>query len=239
MDNSLILTDVNKHYKKKHALKDFNYTFSNGIYGLLGPNGSGKSTLMNLIAGLIKADSGSKIEYNGNAIHRLGKEYRSIIGYMPQQQDVFRDFTAAQFLAYMAALKGIDNKMGQGQIKDLLSRVELTDVTNKRIGSFSGGMKQRLLLAGALLGEPKLLLLDEPTAGVDPRQRVEIKQLIKSIAKDKMIIISTHIVSDIESIADYIILLRQGEIARSAAAEVLLADTDLETLYMKYFGDGA
>lgn len=239
MDNTLKLTDVNKHYKKKHALKDFSYTFTNGIYGLLGPNGSGKSTLMNLIAGLIMADSGSKIEYNGADIHRQGKEYRSIIGYMPQQQDVFRDFTAAHFLAYMAALKGIDSKTGQEQISRLLSRVELADVANKRIGSFSGGMKQRLLLASALLGEPKLLLLDEPTAGVDPKQRVQIKQLIKSIAKDKIIIISTHIVSDIESIADYIILLRQGEIARGAATETLLDGIDLESLYMKYFGDDA
>ncbi|MBD5081255.1 MAG: ATP-binding cassette domain-containing protein [Ruminococcaceae bacterium] len=236
-EHILTLENVSKHYKTKQALNSFKYEFKTGIYGLLGPNGAGKSTLMNIIAGLVKADKYSSVLYGGTETDKLGKSYRSILGYMPQQQNVFGDFTGVRFLSYMAALKGIPQKEAKTQITDLLKRLDLTDAANRRLWGYSGGMKQRILLAQALLGEPKILILDEPTAGVDPKQRVIIKNLIKGISEDKTVLFSTHIVSDIEQIADEIIFLKDGNIVQSGKAAELLSDIDLEGLYMKHFGD--
>lgn len=236
-ENVLNLETVSKHYKSKHALNSFSYEFKTGIYGLLGPNGAGKTTLMNIIAGLVMPDKYSSIKYNGTEIGRPKKSYRSIVGYMPQQQNVFGDFTGVRFLSYMAALKGIEKEAAKAQIADLLKYLDLTEASGKRMGSYSGGMKQRILLAQALLGNPKILLLDEPTAGVDPKQRVVIKGLIKSVSEDKIILFSTHIVSDIEQIADEIIFLKEGNIVQSGKTSQLLSDIDLEGLYMKHFGD--
>lgn len=237
--NILTLEGVSKHYKSKLALNSFSYEFKTGIYGLLGPNGAGKSTLMNIIAELVKPDKASSVKYNGTEIEKLGKDYRSILGYMPQQQNVFGDFTGVRFLSYMAALKGIEEKSAKAQIAALLKDIDLTEASGRRMGGYSGGMKQRILLAQALLGNPKILILDEPTAGVDPKQRVVIKNLIKSVSEDKIILFSTHIVSDIEQIADEIIFLKEGNIVQSGKAALLLSDIDLEGLYMRYFGDGS
>lgn len=236
-ESVLVLENVSKHYKSNMVLNSFGYEFKTGIYGLLGPNGAGKSTLMNIIGGLIKADKASSVKYNGIEIERLGKNYRSILGYMPQQQNVFGDFTGVRFLSYMAALKGLEEKAAKKQITDLLKNLDLLEAAGRRMGGYSGGMKQRILLAQALLGCPKILILDEPTAGVDPKQRVIIKNLIKSVSKDKIILFSTHIVSDIEQIADEIIFLKGGSIAESGKAFELLSDIDLEGLYMKHFGE--
>ncbi len=238
----LTVTDLNKHYGKKQALADLNMTFDVGIYGLLGPNGAGKSTLMNIISDNLAPDSGSKILWDGEDITKLGSQFRAKVGYMPQQQSLYDNFTARRFMMYIAALKGIPTRSAREQTESLLKSVELDDVADKHIGSFSGGMKQRVLVAQALLGDPKLVLLDEPTAGLDPKQRVIIRNLIHSIAKDKTVLVSTHIVSDVESIADKIIIMKQGRIAASGSVEELCAALpeecrDLENAYMKYFPD--
>ena len=243
--NTLEIKNISKHYGSKCALNDISLTLTNGIYGLLGPNGAGKSTLMNIITQNIPFDKGGKggsIEWNGESTLKMGSDFRSLIGFMPQQQELYPTFTAERFVGYLAALKGIPSKNISSEVSRVLSLVELSDCAHKKIGGFSGGMKQRVLIAQALLGEPKLLILDEPTAGLDPKQRVIVRQLISSLSKDKIIIVSTHIVSDIESIADQIIMIRSGEIIEKGTVRELCAKTEkeggaLEDLYMLRYGD--
>lgn len=209
----LIINNLNKTYKKGavKALDDFSITLTPGVYGLLGPNGAGKSTLMNIITDNLNADSGDVI-YNGENIKKLGKDFRAVLGYMPQQQGLYDDFTLNRFLWYMAALKGLKRKEAKEKITKLLETVNLTDSAHKKLGAFSGGMKQRALIAQALLNEPEILILDEPTAGLDPKERIRIRNFISEIAKDKIVLISTHVVSDIEFIAKEIILLKEGHL---------------------------
>jgi ABC-type multidrug transport system ATPase subunit len=241
--NNLKLENVNKHYKQKHALRDFSYEFQNGIYGLLGPNGAGKSTLLNIISDNLNPDNGSKITWNGVGISDLGAEYRAILGFMPQQQSLYSTFTATRFLSYIAALKGLSKKQASEEIPQVLEAVELSDCAKKYIGGFSGGMKQRLLIAQALLGKPELILLDEPTAGLDPKQRVIIRNLISTLRQNCIVIVSTHIVSDIESIADRIIILKDGEITADGTVPELISELpessekSLENVYMTHFGE--
>ena len=242
--NDLELIKLNKHYGKKHALKDFSFTFTNGVYGLLGPNGAGKSTLMYLISGIMNADKdGGSIKWNGELINKLRKNYRKHLGFMPQQQELYSNMTALIFLEYISALKGIRSKDAPTEIKNVLEQVELSDHTSQKIGSFSGGMKQRLLIASAILGDPDLLILDEPTAGLDPKQRVIIRKLTERLSENKIIIISTHIVSDIETIAKEIIMMNMGQIlTHGTVTELTKQVTDheptLENLYMQYYGGG-
>lgn len=208
----LDITDLTKQYTKKAppALQEFSYSFADGVYGLLGPNGAGKSTLINLIVGNLLPDKG-EILYEGKQIRELGSSYRSIIGYMPQQQQLYEGFTIKRFLFYFAALKGLVKAEAGERICSLLEVVGLTDVAGKRLGSLSGGMKQRVLIAQALLNDPKILILDEPTAGLDPKERMNIRNFIYSIAGDKTIILATHVISDIELIARELIFLREGK----------------------------
>lgn len=240
--NELKIENLSKHYGKKAALNNVSITFTDGIYGLLGPNGAGKSTLMNIVTQNIPADNGGGIFWNGEKTSALGVKFRSVIGFMPQQQELYPTFTAERFVGYLAALKGISSKEINGEVARVLSLVELSDSANKKLGGFSGGMKQRVLIAQALLGDPKLIILDEPTAGLDPKQRVIIRRLIGSLAEGRIIIVSTHIVSDIETIADKIVMIRAGEIIENGSvpelcAKVEGAEKTLENLYMQYYGD--
>ena len=220
----LTVKDVTKIYgSKKAALSHVSMTFTPGIYGLLGPNGAGKSTLMNIITDNIKTDGGNVL-YNGTDIHTLKDKYRSRLGYMPQQQVLYDNFSGEEFLWYMAALKGMDKKSCKDRISELLNMVNLYTEKDKKIGSYSGGMKQRILIAQAMLNDPEILIMDEPTAGLDPSERIRIRNFLSTLSENKIIIIATHIVSDIEFIAKEIILLRNGEIANSGQPQKLLTE---------------
>ena len=221
----LVLDKISKSYGKNKALSEFTAELTPGVYALLGPNGSGKSTLLNIITDNLKADSG-KIYYNGEDVLKLGVKFREKLGFMPQYPGLYGSFTAEKFLWYMAALKGMNKKDAEAQIKEVLDAVELSDVSNYRISTFSGGMKQRLALAQAVLGDPSVLILDEPTAGLDPKQRIAIRNYISKIAFNKIVIIATHVVSDVEYIARNVIMLKKGVIVDNAQPSELLRKID-------------
>ena len=234
----LLLEHLTKKYGEKVALRDFTYTFTPGIYGILGANGAGKSTLMNLITDNVKRNEG-QILWDGTDILKLGKSFRAKLGYMPQQQGMYNDFSARAFLRYMAEIKEIPKKQANEQIEQLLDVVNLREDAHKKVSGFSGGMRQRVLLAQSLLGDPKILILDEPTAGLDPRERLRLRQYISDLAQDRIVFLTTHIVSDIESIASDVLLMKQGELVKHGAPEVLIASCggkDLEDVYMAYLG---
>lgn len=214
----LEIKGLTKDYGSNRALDGFSFTFKEGICALLGPNGSGKSTLMNLLTDNIKRTSG-EILYNGIDILDSGRDYRSIVGYMPQNAGIYPTFTCEEYMLYIAALKGLETAEAEKQTDALLETVELRDVKRSKTRTLSGGMKQRLLLAQAFLGDPKLVILDEPTAGLDPRQRIAVRSFISSNAFDKTIIYATHIVADIDSIANECILLKKGVIAAHGTPE--------------------
>lgn len=241
----LEIKNISKTYKKGtvKALDDFSVTLTPGVYGLLGPNGAGKSTLMNIITDNLNPDSG-KVLYNDEDIKKLGKNYRTVLGYMPQQQGLYDDFTLNRFLWYMSALKGLKKKEAKDKITSLLDTVNLTDSAHKKLGGFSGGMKQRALISQALLNDPKILILDEPTAGLDPKERIRIRNFISEIAEDKIVLISTHVVSDIEFIAKEIILLKQGKLVSHDTCPNLVSEienkvveVEIEREELKYYQD--
>lgn len=214
---------LQKDYGTVKALKGVDLTLSEGIYGFLGPNGAGKSTLMNILTGNLNATSGT-VTYDGQPISNMGMEYRRKLGYMPQQQSLYPTFTVKRFLSYMAALRGMTKAEAKERIPIVLEQVELTEFADRKIVALSGGMKQRLLIAQAILGDPEILILDEPTAGLDPKQRIVIRNLIASIALHKIVIIATHVVSDVEYIAKEIVLMDQGDIVRACSRSDLVAE---------------
>ena len=207
----LTITNLTKQYGVLTALHDFTCEFTPGVYGLLGPNGAGKSTLMNIITDNLKPSSGT-VQFNGQNTSEMGAEFRRLLGFMPQQQGLYPNFTLERFLYYMAALKGMNKSDSRADIERLIGLVNLGEARNKRLGGFSGGMKQGALIAQAMLGDPKIIILDEPTAGLDPKERIRIRNLVAEIAFEKIVIIATHVVSDIEFIAKEVLLLKQGEL---------------------------
>ena len=205
----LQLQDLRKQYGEKCAVNNVSANLAPGIYGLLGANGAGKTTLMRMICGVLKPTSGS-IRLDGKTMEELGEQYYTHLGYMPQDFGFYPDFTAREFMLYMAAVKGLDKKLAKKRTENLLHMVNLSDVADKKIKSYSGGMKQRLGIAQAELNSPAILILDEPTAGLDPKERVRFRNLISDFAKEKIVILSTHIVSDVSYIADTILMMKQG-----------------------------
>ncbi len=210
---------ISKQYKNKIAVDRVSIIFKNGVYGLLGANGAGKTTLMRMICGILKATSG-EIKFNG--IDVSDERYRDVLGYLPQDFGYYPNFTAQDFMYYMASLKGLSKAQAKVKTKELLEIVSLTHVSKKKIKTFSGGMKQRLGIAQALLNNPKILVLDEPTAGLDPKERVRFRNLISELGKDRIVLLSTHIVSDVENIANTIIIMKDGEIVQEGALEEII-----------------
>lgn len=216
----LTVQNLRMNYGKKEALKGVSFTLTSGVYGLLGPNGAGKSTLMNVLTGNLAATGGAVL-LDGQDVTDLGARYREKLGYMPQQQALYPSFTAVRFLSYVAALRGMTAAQAREQIPAVLEQVDLREAAGQKIRTFSGGMKQRLLIAQAILGDPAVLILDEPTAGLDPKQRIAIRNLIAQVALDKIVLIATHVVSDVEYISKEILLLKEGELLCKATREEL------------------
>lgn len=223
--NRLEIIGLSKVYGKKRANDKIDLVLEDGLYGLLGPNGAGKTTLMKQIMTLSKPSEG-KILYNGEDIHGMDGRYRDLIGYLPQEFGAYDRFSAIEFLRYCAAIKGIDKAEAKKRIDELLKLVGLYDVRKKAVGKFSGGMKRRVGIAQCLLNDPKIMVLDEPTAGLDPQERARFKNLLSRISKDKIIILSTHIISDIESIAKETIMIKNGRLLMKKSNDDILSNMD-------------
>ena len=237
---TLELEGLTKVYKDKTALDDVSFSFTPGIYGLLGPNGAGKSTIMNLISDNLTPSKG-RVLLDGRGIDELGSEYRKLLGYMPQQQNLYDSFTGRRFLLYIAALKEIPRSDAALQVQRVAELVHLSSELEKRLAAYSGGMKQRLLAAAALLGEPQILIMDEPTAGLDPKERVRLRQVLAQLAHDRIIIVATHVVSDVEHVASEILLLKEGQLVDQASPAALIEKYapggTLEDVYLTIFGE--
>lgn len=235
----LEIKNLTKQYGAFTALDGLTVTFDKGVYGLLGPNGAGKSTFLNLITDNIKRTDGS-ILYDGKEILDMGAVYRKKLGYTPQVKGMYEDFTARDFLHYIGSLKGMKRRDCRNQTEEFLKIVNLEKAAHQKIGSFSGGMKQRTLLAAAMLGEPEILILDEPTVGLDPEERHRLREYIASIGKDRTVLLATHIVGDIESIAEKVLLLVKGKLCRFDSPATLISElpecTNLEDVYLHYAG---
>ncbi|MHA1954169.1 MAG: ABC transporter ATP-binding protein, partial [Candidatus Heimdallarchaeaceae archaeon] len=212
MVSQLEIHEISKIYDKQiRALSNINLTLNQGIIGLVGPNGAGKSTLMRILATIIKPTEG-KVLWNGVDVQKKPNEIRKILGYLPQSFGVYPKLTSIEFLEYIAALKGINRKLAKERIQEILRIVNLHHLQKTSLSKYSGGMKQRIGIAQALLNDPKLLIIDEPTAGLDPEERVRFRQLMADLAKDRIIILSTHIVSDVEACANTIALISRGKL---------------------------
>lgn len=218
----LLANELTKHYGRVEALNDVTIEFGPGLYGLLAPNGAGKTTLIKALTTLITPTRG-EVLYDGVDITVLDEEYRSLLGYLPQEFGYYRGYTARQFLRYLAALKGIGRRTVDDRVAEVLEMVALGDVADRKLRGYSGGMLQRVGIAQAMLNDPKLLILDEPTAGLDPKERVRFRNLLSSLARDRIVILSSHIVSDIEQIATTVVLLDRGRLIAADSPAGILA----------------
>lgn len=226
----LMIDRLSKQYGSKIAVDRISLKLEKGVYGLLGANGAGKTTLMRLLCGILKPTGGT-VSLDGADV--TTEEYRSKLGYLPQDFGYYPDFTGRDFLLYMAALKGLSKAEAKKKSAELLNLVDLKYAADKKIKTYSGGMKQRLGIAQALLGDPGLLILDEPTAGLDPKERVRFRELIAELGKESIVLLSTHIVSDIEHIADVVLMMKDGQLIYQGAWSE--AKGDLEEFYLKQF----
>ena len=218
----LTLNKITKKYGRKIAVDHVSYEFRKGVYGLLGENGAGKTTLLRMICGLLEPSDG-EIRCSGDSVDRMGAQYRRLLGYLPQEFGYYPEFTARKFLLYMAALKAIPKELAVEKAEELLKLVGLEQEQNSRLKTFSGGMIRRLGIAQALLNDPEILVLDEPTSGLDPKERIRFRNIISELSRDRIILLSTHIVSDVEYIADEILLMKGGELIKTGSMEWLAA----------------
>ncbi len=225
---------VTKQYKNKIAVDRITETLTNGVYGLLGENGAGKTTLMRMICGILEPSSG-EIKLDGKDIMSMGEEYRDLLGYLPQDFGYYPNFTSMEFLLYISSLKGLDSKYAKKRSQELLSIVGLENEKKHKIKTFSGGMRQRLGIAQALLNDPNILILDEPTAGLDPKERVRFRKMIADLGKNRIVLLSTHIVSDVEAIADKIFVMKKGQMLSSGSIEEL--EKQISNKVWIYIGD--
>lgn len=221
----LSIDRLTKQYGKKIAVDCVSTVMKPGVYGLLGENGAGKTTLMRMLCAILEATAG-EVFLDGKEITALGPNYRDLLGYLPQDFGYYPNYTAKEFLLYMAALKGIPREEAGKRADELLEVVGLTEAASKKVKTFSGGMKQRVGIAQALLNEPKILILDEPTAGLDPKERVRFRNFISDYANDRIVILSTHIVSDIEAIADEVLLMRKGKLVSQGTVAELTKEAE-------------
>ncbi len=221
---------ITKQYNNKIAVDRISFILTEGVTGLLGANGAGKTTLMRMMAGILTPTSG---EISADGVPVQTEEYRALLGYLPQDLGYYPEFSAREFVQYIAALKGIEKKKAKKKTEELLEVVGLSDVAGKKVKTFSGGMKQRVGIAQALVNDPKILILDEPTAGLDPKERVRFRNLIAEIGKDTVVLFSTHIVSDIEHIASNVLMMRDGQLIHEGAWNEQKGD--LEEFYMEEF----
>ena len=231
----LTIKELSKAYGDKQALEGFSYTFRPGVTAILGPNGAGKTTLMHLICDCVARQTG-QILYNGTDVLKLGQRFRRVLGFMPQAQGMYEQMTAYDFLCYMARLKGLRGGQARAQIRELLRLVNLESAAHRRVGGFSGGMRQRVMLAQALLGQPEVLLLDEPTAGLDPEERVRLRSYLEDLGHSRILLITTHITSDVETVADRILLMEGGRLRFAADTAEFIAGCgarDLEDAYIR------
>ena len=229
----LVLDRLSKQFQNKIAVDRVSLRLTPGVTGLLGPNGAGKTTLMRLICGILRPTAGS-VTFDGKEAE--SESFRAVLGYLPQDFGYYPDFTGLDFLLYMSALKGLDRRAARRRSLELMDTVGLADVYKKKVKTYSGGMRQRLGIAQALLNDPKLLILDEPTAGLDPKERVRFRDLIAALGRDSVVLLSTHIVSDVEHIADRVLIMRAGQIVHDGAWD---AHEDLERFYLAQFGEEA
>lgn len=218
----LKISDLSKEFGKITAVKNISYTMKTGVYGLLGVNGAGKTTLMRMLCTLLKPSKGS-ITWNGTDIFEMNAEYRKILGYLPQDFGYYPDFTVYDYLMYIASIKGLRPVTAKQRIKILLRQVDMEHAANKKMKKLSGGMKRRIGIAQAMIGNPRILILDEPTAGLDPNERIRFRNLISELSEERLILLSTHIVSDIEYIANETLLMKDGEIRASGTSKELIA----------------
>ena len=221
----LTLSHIRKDYGKFTAVEDINLELENGLYAMLAPNGAGKTTLIKMITTLLYPTSG-EILYDGMDIYKMGETYRDVIGYLPQHFGYYKNNTPTQYLDYLAALKGISKEAAKEKIPELLELVGLSDVSNKKMKKFSGGMIQRVGIAQAMLNDPKILILDEPTAGLDPNERIRFRNLISELAEERLVLLSTHIVSDVEFIANKIVLMKEGQCCFEGTSDEVIASID-------------